>query len=170
MKKFFLITILFILLSSFSNGQWYNKYYPNKQLSELTKEELSFLLNKSVQTKTNGTALIIIGIVPAIIGSVYLGIIGLVCLTQYILNEATGEIGDGISSHDLILPGVLEISGITLCSLGMYKLKTGKMHILEINKQLDKLKPEISFKIVPVLQINNFKKIFSVGVSATLSF
>ena len=105
-----LIIFGWVLIFS-SQGQWYNKYYENRNISDLNQQELSILKQKSRNLKNIGMALTIGGITCVTLSSTAVIILS---ATDILSAMSTGKPASLTSYHILIgsiLTGTVALTG-----------------------------------------------------------
>lgn len=164
MKRGVIFLIFGWLVIFSSQGQWYNKYYGKKNLSELSQQELMALFQKSRNLKNFGKVLTIGGIAGVTVGSMALIILS---VADIMSSMSTGN-SVSLVPYDifmgLIITGtVAMIGGIPIWIAG---------HIR--NKKIDTLmNHRISGSVIhlnPLFTFNQIRYKYSPGISISFRF
>jgi hypothetical protein len=163
--KIVVLLIFILLLTSNSFGQWYKRIYENKELYELSSQELSLLFDKSNNTKKTGIILTISGTTSAFAGSALLIFLA--------IDDIFSAMETGETSHPeflyrltmaMIVAGPFVMAGgITCWIIGAHRNR-------EIRKTMNNLNSGISLRIAPVGQLPAFQNQSSIGLSISLWF
>jgi hypothetical protein len=111
MKRGVILLIFGWVFICSSQGQWYNKYYENRNISDLNQQELSLLYQKSRNLKNIGMALTIAGITYVTLSSTALIILS---ITDILSAMSTGNPASLISYRIIIvsiLAGTVAMTG-----------------------------------------------------------
>ena len=150
MKRGVILLIFGWVLIFSSQGQWYNKYYENRNISYLNQQELSLLYQKSRNLKNIGKALTIGGITCVTLSSTALIILS---ITDVLSAMSTGNSASLIPYHILIgsiLTGTVALTGgIPIWIVGYFR---NKEIVAAINSRISGfniyLKPSLAFSQV----------------------
>ncbi len=164
MKRGVFLLIFWCTLIFNLQGQWYNKYYGKKDLSDLNQQELSVLFQKSKNLKNIGRALTIGGIVGVSVGSTALILLS---ITDIMSSMSTGN-SVSLVPYNILIGSILAgtvamIGGIPIWIIGLIR-----------NKEIVKLiNHKISGAIIylrPSLAFNQVKNTYYPGISISFRF
>jgi hypothetical protein len=124
MKRGVILLVFWWILIFSMEGQWYNKYYGEKNLTDLSQQELSVLFQKSKNLKNIGRALTIGGIVGVSAGSTALIILS---ITDVLSSMSTGN-SASLVPYDIFIGSILAgtvamIGGIPIWIIGHIRNK-----------------------------------------------
>ena len=164
MKIAILMSVLLLLADS-SFGQWYNRYYENKELSALNAQELSFLLDKTGNTKKTGMILTISGITSSVLGSTILIFMA--------IDDIFSAMSTGETSHSMFyyhLTTAMMIAGPFVMAGGITVWIIGAHRHREIRKAMNNITTDASLYITPIMQFSSIQNPCTVGLSISLRF
>jgi len=161
MKKFLIPFIIFNIIIIDSSAQnWYNKYYSDKNLSELNYEELYFLHDRSSKMSGTGLVLTVVGSGLAFTG----GAMYLYLLFHDIAEwESSGDLLYGIAFFSAVTGVGMSAVGIPVLGIGLHRKKT-------IDKRINDLKPPGSIGISPSIQSVEYSGRLYPGLSIKIYF
>ena len=161
MKKVLLYFIFLAVFTASTNAQyWYNKYYSDRNLSELNSDELFNLLEKADKTAKNGTILTITGSAAWLMGGASL------------MGKATTDLltWDYSGSEGYAMLTLVTITGGVVAIIGIVTLITGKNRQKMIRKSIDFLGQDAQLEMKPSLYYNNITRSYSSGFTITVNF
>jgi ABC-type phosphate transport system permease subunit len=159
-KQVFLLIILSILTINTSAQFWYNKYYSNKNLSELNSKELSFLHEKSSQTLNTGVILTIVGSGVTVVGC------------AIFIYRISHDIGDWDYSGDTFynIVTIATLTGVVVAAIGIPTLIIGSQRKKTIQNTMNNLQHNALLQIIPSVQYNNTVHGYCTGLTISISF
>jgi hypothetical protein len=165
MKRTIFILLALYLLSVNSSGQWYNKYYPGRKISELNQSELQIIYEKADNLRKTGKGIYIGGVVVGGLGLsvvIFAGVIDLMAL----IGNGEGVVPAGV--YDTCFGFVFVGLGIALVGIPLWI--TGATRIKEISKMPAFRIPNTRASIIPALQYNQVQNKFVPGLSLSFRF
>ena len=161
MKKILHSLIFLAVLTASTNAQnWYNKYYCDRNLSELNSDELYNLLEKADKTVKNGTIL-------TITGSATWFIAGASLMGKAARDIVEWEYSGDEEYHMLTL---VTITGAVVAIIGIATLITGKQRQKMVRKSINFLGQDAQLEMKPSLYYNNSTQSYSSGLTITVNF
>ena len=161
MKRGIILLIFGWVFIFSSQGQWYNKYYGNRDISDLNQQELSFLNQKSRNLKNIGMALTIGGITSVTISS---GALIILLITDILSSMSTGN-SASLVPYDIIMATIVTGSAAFIGGIPIWI--TGHIRNKEIGSEINRrisgfnihLSPSVAFnqvqnKYYPVLSVS----------------
>jgi hypothetical protein len=123
-KRGVILLVFWWILIFSMEGQWYDKYYGGKNLTDLSQQELSVLFQKSKNLKNVGRALTIGGIVGVTAGSAALIVLS---VTDILSSMSTGNSASQVP-YDIFIGSILAgtvamIGGIPVWIIGHVRNK-----------------------------------------------
>ena len=164
MKRGVILLFFWVMLILSLHGQWYNKYYGEKSLSDLSQQELSVLFQKSKNLKNIGRALTIGGIVGVSVCSA-----GLIILSiRDILSSMSTGNSASLVPYDIYIGSILAgtiaiIGGIPIWIIGHKRNK-------EIDALINHRFSSLNIHLNPSLAFNHAQNKYYPGISISFRF
>ena len=159
-KQLFLLFLFTMLINNLDAQFWYNKYYPSKNMSELSSDELFFLSQKASHTTVTGIVLSVAGGGIAFMGTIIL-------LTSTVNNLATWHYS-GDKYYNTV--AVVIIAGAVTALIGVPIMIIGISRKREIENMINYPKPKAFLQLSPSFQCNYVLSSFSSGLTISLRF
>jgi len=164
MKRGVILLCFLGMLIFSSQGQWYNKYYGDKCLSDLSQQELSVLFQKSKNLKNIGGTLTIGGIVGVSAGSTALIILS---ISDILSSMSTGN-SASLVPYDIFVGSILAgtiamIGGIPIWIIGHKRNK-------EIGTLINHRFSSLNIHLNPSLAFNHAQNKYYPGISISFRF
>jgi hypothetical protein len=161
MKKllfmFFLLAVIFINLDA---QRWYNKYYPNKNLSELSSDELLFLSQKENRTVSWGMVVTLSGVGITVTA-------GALIINAFYNDMVNSE--NNLDQYGRLL-AIVSAAGVVITATGITEIIIGSSRNRAILNTINFQKTHVSLQIGPSLQYNNIRNNYSPGLAISLRF
>jgi hypothetical protein len=165
MKKLILILFAIYLIIPNVSGQWYNRYYPDRSLSDLNHSELLVLNKKATDLRNTGKGIYIGGIVVSAISFTVIVIAGTIDLFAFI---GTGEGTVPVSVYNTSL--AFTFVGLGIAVVGIPFWLTGWSRMKEISSMPNLKISNTPVAILPSLQYNRVQNKFVPGLSLSFRF
>ena len=164
MKRGIFILVFWWILIFSLEGQWYNKYYGGKNLTDLSQEELSVLFQKSKNLKNIGRALTLGGIVGVSVGSTALIFLS---ITDVLSAMSTGN-SASVIPFDIFIISILAGTVATIGGIPIWII--GHIRNKEIAPLINHRFSGLIIHLNPSLAFNHAQSKFYPGISISFRF
>jgi hypothetical protein len=159
-KLLFTFSLLAVIILNLDAQHWFNKYYPDKNLSELNSDELLVLSQKASSKVSWGMVVTLSGVGITVTA-------GALIINAFYNDMVSSE--NNLDQYGRSL-AIVAAAGVVITAVGITEIIIGSSRKRAISNTINFQKTHASLHITPSFQYNNIQNNYSPGLAISLRF